>query len=57
MPICTVDEDQLSPHMVKTIYGDIVIVWDDDRNGNIDIYAQKIDSRGKPLWDINEKGN
>jgi hypothetical protein len=28
----------------------IIVVWDDDRNGDSDIYAQKLDDNGNHLW-------
>jgi len=32
--------------------GNVIVAWQDDRNGvsNKDIYAQKLDSNGNPLW-------
>jgi hypothetical protein len=32
------------------IDGSAIITWEDNRNGNWDIYAQKIDSSGNVLW-------
>ncbi|MFL5752261.1 MAG: T9SS type A sorting domain-containing protein, partial [Bacteroidia bacterium] len=32
---------------------DIIITWKDDRNGNYDIYAQKLDALGNALWMAN----
>lgn len=32
---------------------DVIIMWDDGRAGNWDIYAQKMNSIGVPLWTIN----
>ena len=42
--------DQLKPKMVSDGSGGAVIVWEDSRNGNLDIYAQRIDSNGNLLW-------
>ncbi len=33
--------------------GGAIIVWEDSRHGNLDIYAQRIDGKGKPAWDLN----
>ncbi len=33
--------------------GGAIIVWQDDRTGTADIYAQRIDRNGKPLWTEN----
>ena len=33
--------------------GSAIITWEDSRNGNYDIYAQKIDSSGNTLWGDN----
>jgi hypothetical protein len=30
--------------------GNSIIVWDDERNGNVDIYAQKLAPNGTALW-------
>ncbi|MCK4539487.1 MAG: hypothetical protein KAV42_11885, partial [Candidatus Krumholzibacteria bacterium] len=32
--------------------GGSIIVWQDNRNGDMDIYAQRIDSNGAVLWTI-----
>ncbi len=32
--------------------GSAIITWEDKRNGNYDIYAQKIDSSGNVLWTV-----
>lgn len=34
------------------IDGSAIITWEDNRNGNYDIYAQKIDSSGNILWAV-----
>ncbi len=33
--------------------GSAIITWEDNRNGNYDIYAQKVDSAGNVLWATN----
>ena len=53
-PICTYDNEQISPELVSDGAGGAIIVWEDDRNrtngSNYDIYAQRVDSSGNTLW-------
>ena len=37
-------------HTVKDGAGGAVVVWEDARSGNKDIYVQRLDGRGHPLW-------
>jgi hypothetical protein len=46
-------EDQLVPEIVTDNSDGSIIIWTDGRNGNIDIYAQRIDSTGTVLWTAN----
>ena len=41
---------QSSPAMAVDGGGNAVVVWQDNRNGNYDIYAQRLDAGGNPLW-------
>jgi hypothetical protein len=44
----------LSNHQITSDgTGGAIIAWDDSRNGNRDIYVQRIDSLGIPLWMAN----
>jgi len=43
--------DQFNPHIIFAGIGEAFVAWLDNRNGNIDIYAQKIDTSGSLLWD------
>jgi len=49
-PVCTAPRDQLSPQISLDKEGGIIVAWQDDRNGNFDIYAQRLDAAGNPLW-------
>mgnify|MGYP005839439101 CR=1 FL=1 len=50
-PICTEKGDQKSPAFVAaSLRGDQIIAWTDYRNGNPDIFAQKVDRLGQALW-------
>lgn len=37
--------------------GDIYIAWTDERNGDEDIYAQKYDTNGNPIWPTDTRIN
>ena len=41
---------QLWPAMAIDGSGNAVVVWGDDRNGDSDIYAQRLDASGNRLW-------
>ncbi|MBE0643400.1 MAG: choice-of-anchor D domain-containing protein [Bacteroidetes bacterium] len=41
---------QSKPDMVSDDAGGAIIAWTDNRNGDNDIYVQRIDSSGKVLW-------
>jgi PKD repeat protein len=53
VPICTAANNQLSPQITTDGSGGAIITWWDERSGNYDIYVQRIDSVGKPLWTAN----
>jgi hypothetical protein len=49
--VCTELQEQKRPQLVADGTGGAVLVWEDTRNGNdSDLYAQRIDSKGAPLW-------
>ena len=50
MPIDTSIGDQQVPEVVPDGSGGAIIVWTDGRNGDGDIYAQRIDVDGNLLW-------
>jgi hypothetical protein len=50
--VCSLSTDQRIgfPSWIKGSGGNIVIPWSDDRNGNWDIYAQRLDTNGIYQW-------
>ena len=53
IPVCTHPTLQDDLNAIADGKGGVIAVWEDWRNGNQDIYAQRIDSTGKPLWAAN----
>ncbi|TFF98425.1 MAG: hypothetical protein EU547_01565 [Promethearchaeota archaeon] len=51
--VCNKTSTQNMPEAIKDGEGGAIITWYDDRNGNNDIYVQRIDSNGDLQWDIN----
>uniref|UniRef100_A0A832D0V2 T9SS type A sorting domain-containing protein n=1 Tax=Ignavibacterium album TaxID=591197 RepID=A0A832D0V2_9BACT len=51
--VCDINSEQTNPQIIEDGYGGAIIIWVDDRNGNSDIYAQKIDSLGNKQWNGN----
>lgn len=51
--VCNNNAEQKNVNVVESLNGSAIIIWEDERAGNRDIYAQKIDSSGKILWSIN----
>ena len=45
--------DQVSPALCADGNGGAIITWRDQRNGGLDIYAQRVDAHGAPLWTTN----
>ncbi len=50
VPICTAANDQTVPVIVSDGAGGAIISWSDSRNGNYDIYAQRINANGVVQW-------
>ncbi|HEX7078397.1 MAG TPA: FlgD immunoglobulin-like domain containing protein [Candidatus Eisenbacteria bacterium] len=42
--------NQVSAQGISDGLGGIILVWEDYRNGNADVYAQHLDMSGAPLW-------
>lgn len=51
--ICTADSGQWNQQIVSDDTSGAIITWYDRRNGNGDIFAQKINAAGVPLWTAN----
>ncbi len=50
VPICTASLDRKNVNIVSDGSGGAIITWVDSRNGNWDIFAQRINSSGTTLW-------
>jgi len=48
--LCTATGSQLTPLVVSDGAGGAVIVWEDQRGGNRDIYAQRVNAAGAVQW-------
>ena len=52
-PICKTDGKQKNPRIASLINDEWAITWEDNRRGTTDLFAQKINSAGTPLWQKN----
>ncbi|MFO8145702.1 MAG: FlgD immunoglobulin-like domain containing protein [Candidatus Syntrophosphaera sp.] len=53
VPVCTAVEIQISLNMEPDADGGAYIIWSDARNPSKDLYAQRLDSSGNPVWAVN----
>ena len=56
IPVCIADGNQQYPFAVNTTDSCVIVFWYDDRpnyTNSTDLYAQKLDPEGNPLWDLN----
>ena len=51
--VCADTNTQRSVAIVEDGNGGVILTWEDNRSGNYDIYAQKVDSNGVPQWTTN----
>lgn len=52
-PVCTSGGFQNSPKAIPDGVGGTIITWEDNRSGNSDIYAQRMNALGVPQWTAN----
>ncbi|MGC9472406.1 MAG: choice-of-anchor U domain-containing protein [Bacteroidales bacterium] len=53
IPVCSAASDQQMPDIVSDGAGGAIMVWQDLRSGNADIYAQRVNASGEMLWEAN----
>ena len=53
IPVCVHSAIKTDMRAISDGEGNTIVVWEDWRNGNQDIYAQKINVSGHPMWDDN----
>ena len=49
VPVCVAHGNQINPSAAKDIEENLLIVWEDYRNGNADVYGQRIGPDGSPF--------
>jgi len=53
IPVCSDSAQIMQFDVVGDNQGGALVIWEDERNGNHDIYMQRIDSLGQVLWQEN----
>ncbi|HLF15669.1 MAG TPA: T9SS type A sorting domain-containing protein [Bacteroidota bacterium] len=53
LPLCKAAGHQYYPKIVPSPGGEVIVVWQDRRTGNFDIYAQRVNALGDLLWTPN----
>jgi hypothetical protein len=48
--LCSAAGNQRNPAIAATVSGGAIFVWQDSRSGTNDIFAQRVDASGAPLW-------
>lgn len=51
--LCAATGEQYEPEIVSDGHGGAIVTWSDYRGAASDIYAQRVDSAGTPLWTAN----
>ncbi len=52
-PVCTAVDVQISLNMEPDTAGGVYIIWSDSRNPSKDLYGQRLNSNGDPVWALN----
>jgi len=52
-PVCTAAQVQIALNMEPDAEGGAYIIWSDSRNPSKDLYGQRIDASGNPVWAVN----
>ena len=50
LAVCTAANNQTGPQIATDGAGGAIITWSDIRNGNYDIFAQRVEADGTPKW-------
>lgn len=53
VPLCATNMTRPYPAIAPDGAGGAVVAWQDGRNENVDVYAQRVDGSGAPLWAAN----
>ena len=52
LPVCNLAEIQMNVKGISDGAGGAIFVWSDMRDGEADVYAQRIDVDGQPMWPV-----
>jgi len=52
LPVCNLTEIQMNVKGISDGAGGAIFVWSDMRDGEADVYAQRIDVDGQPMWPV-----
>jgi predicted lipoprotein with Yx(FWY)xxD motif len=55
VPLCNVTANRINPKIQDDGVGGAVVVWQDERSGEYDVYAQRIDKSGMLQWGTGAK--
>jgi hypothetical protein len=50
VPVCRATGTQNTSVVVSDDAGGMIVLWEDERGADVDIYARRIDASGHPLW-------
>jgi hypothetical protein len=53
VPVCTAANDQSAMSLVSDGAGGAILAWQDARSGTYDVYTQRLNSAGAPVWSAN----